>query len=175
MPNFFSRLSIGRANFRLPSLAGGHRRLKRASSLWRGLVVHARIDGRGQQVVGCRDGVNIACQVQVEIFHGNNLAVAAAGCAALDAKSRALRGLADAGEHVLAQVSAERFTQANHGGAFALAQGGRGDGGHIDVLAIGHILEPVEDLQANLGFVDFRRVPALLEEYPPLQRFWQHF
>ena len=150
---FLQSLEHRQGEFAAAVFGGRAQAIEEASSLWRDFVEHARVNGRGQQVVGCRDGVNIAGQVQVEIFHGNNLAVAAASCAALDAKGRALRGLADAGEDVLAQVSAQRLTQANHGGAFAFAQRGRGDGSHVDVFAIGYILEPLEDLQADLGFV----------------------
>jgi hypothetical protein len=101
-----------------------------------GFVEHARVDRGGQQVVGGGDGVDVAGQVQVEVFHRDDLAVTAAGCAALDAKGRALAGLADAGENPLAQVRAQRLAQPDHGGALALAQRGGGDGGHVDVLAI---------------------------------------
>ena len=87
-----------------------------------GFVEDAGIDGRRQQVVGGGDGVNIAGQVQVEIFHRDDLAVSAAGRAALDAKGRTLAGLADAGEDPLAEVSAQRLAQAHHGGALAFAQ-----------------------------------------------------
>ena len=33
-----------------------------------------------------------------------------------------------------------------------MAEGGGGDGGHIDVFAIRYIFQPVEDLQADFGF-----------------------
>ncbi len=41
------------------------------------------------QVVGRADGVDVAGQVEVELLHGDDLAVAAAGRAALDAEDRA--------------------------------------------------------------------------------------
>src|SRR6185295_5469608 len=49
-------------------------------------LVDVVVDHRGQQVVGRRDGVHVAGQVQVERLHGDNLAVPAAGRAALDAE-----------------------------------------------------------------------------------------
>jgi len=42
------------------------------------LVEHARVDGRRQQVVGRRDGVDVARQVQVELLHGDDLRIPAA-------------------------------------------------------------------------------------------------
>jgi len=54
------------------------------------LVQHARIKRCGAQVVCRRDGVDVACQVEVELLHGDHLGVSPAGSAALDAKRRAL-------------------------------------------------------------------------------------
>ena len=48
----------------------------------------------GQQVVGSADGVEIAGEVQVDVLHGDDLGVAAAGRAALDAEHGAERWLA---------------------------------------------------------------------------------
>ncbi len=52
-------------------------------------------EARGEVVRGA-DGVDVAGEVEVEVLHGDDLAVAAAGGAALDAEDRAQRGLADA-------------------------------------------------------------------------------
>ena len=118
-----------------------------------GFVEHARIDGRRQQVVGSRDGMDVAGQVQVEVLHRDHLAVPAAGRAAFDAKGRALAGLADAGEDALAQVRPQRLAQAHHGRALAFTQRGGGDGGHIDVFAVRDILEPLQHFQPHLGLI----------------------
>ena len=75
----------------------------------RALVQHARIDRRGHQIVRRRNRVDVAGQVQVEVFHRDDLRIAAARCAALDAERRTLRGLPDAGEDSLPQVRAERL------------------------------------------------------------------
>ena len=69
-------------------------------------VMHAGVDGGGQEVVGGGDGVNVAGQVEVEVFHGDDLAVAAAGGATLNAEGWPLAGLAHAGEDALIQVGA---------------------------------------------------------------------
>ncbi len=71
-----------------------------------GLVKHARVNRGREQVVRRGNGMNIASQVQVKVFHRDNLGISAAGSPTLDAKGRALRRLADAGEHALTQVRA---------------------------------------------------------------------
>ena len=43
------------------------------------------VDHGGQQVVGGTDGVDVAGKVEVDVLHGHDLGVAAAGRAALDA------------------------------------------------------------------------------------------
>lgn len=37
------------------------------------LVVHARVDGGRDEVVGRRHGVDVACEVEVELLHGHHL------------------------------------------------------------------------------------------------------
>jgi hypothetical protein len=101
---------------------------------------HTGIDRSRQQVIGGGDGMNIACQVQVEIFHGYHLAISTACCAAFNPKGRALRRLPDACKDFLAQVGTQCLAQAHHGGAFALTQRRWGDCCNIDILAIRNIL-----------------------------------
>ena len=54
---------------------------------------YPRIDGRRAEVVGRRDGVDVSGEVEVEVLHGDHLAVPAAGGPPLDAEGRALAGL----------------------------------------------------------------------------------
>src|SRR5215212_2482195 len=97
--------------------------------------------------------MNIACQMQIEIFHGDDLGVAAARRAALDAKCRPLRGLADDRDDAFAQVRAECLTHANRRRGLALSQWSGRDGGHIDVFSVRTFREAVEDLELDLGFI----------------------
>ena len=60
------------------------------------LVVEAVVEERAGQVVRGADRVDVARQVEVEILHRDDLAVAAAGRAALDPEHRPERRLADA-------------------------------------------------------------------------------
>src|SRR5688572_7086447 len=55
-----------------------------------GLVHHTRIECRGAQVMCGGNGMDIARQVQVEIFHRDDLRIATTGRAALDAERRSL-------------------------------------------------------------------------------------
>ena len=56
----------------------------------------------GKQVVGRADGVEIAGEVQVDIFHRNYLCVSAACSAALNTKYRSQRWLAKGNHNFLA-------------------------------------------------------------------------
>jgi formyltetrahydrofolate synthetase len=68
------------------------------------LVVEAVIDEGARQVVGGTDGVDVAGQVEVEVLHRDDLAVAAARGPALDPEHRAERRLADVDGGFLADV-----------------------------------------------------------------------
>ena len=52
------------------------------------------VDEGAEQVVGSGDGMHIPGEVEVDVLHGYNLGVAAAGSAALDTEHRAEGGLA---------------------------------------------------------------------------------
>src|SRR3990172_12930196 len=91
--------------------------------------------------------------MQVEILHGDDLRVTTAGGATLNAEGRTLRWLADHGDDFLSEMRTKRLTNTDSGGGLAFAQGGGGDGGHIDVFAILAFGETIKDLKFDLGFV----------------------
>ncbi len=107
---------------------------------------HAHVERSRQKVIGSRDRVDIAGQVQIEIFHGDYLAVSAAGRATLDTKGGALAGLANGGDHLVAQVSAQRLAEADRRGGLSLAERGWGNGGDIHVNSIRNILQSLQNL-----------------------------
>ena len=109
-------------------------------------LVEVVVEHRGEHVVGARDRVEVAGEVEVELLHRHDLRVAAARRAALDAERRPHRRLADRDDPALADVR-ERLPEADRGGRLALAQRRRGDRGHDDVLRarpVGHRLDGVQ-------------------------------
>ena len=82
------------------------------------------VDQRREQVVRRRDRVQVAGEVEVQVLHRDDLGVAAARGAALDAEHRAERRLADR-EHRLAAERAEPLRQRHRGRRLALARRGR--------------------------------------------------
>ena len=108
-----------------------------------GVVEHGR-----DEVVGRADGVEVTGEVQVDVLHGNDLGIAAAGGAALDAKHGAEGRLAQA-EHRLAARKVHGISQTDGGRGLALACRRRVDGRNEDKLCLGgHILHGVD---VNLG------------------------
>ena len=109
------------------------------------LVLHTRVQGDHRQVVRVHNVVDIAGQAEGELGHRHQKGVAAAGCRALDVHGRAAGGLTQSAADIQTQL-AETFDQAQGNGGFALAEGGRGDGGDFDELAVGLILQTLHDL-----------------------------
>ena len=115
------------------------------------VVEHGR-----EQVVGVLDGVEVAREVQVDVFHRDDLGIAAAGRTALDAEDRAEGRLAQ-GQHRLFAQQVHRVGKTHGRGRLALARRGRVDGGHEDELGL---LGTV----GQLGHVDLGHVVAVRDE-----------
>ena len=116
------------------------------------------VEKSGQQVVGSADGVEVAGEVQVDILHGDDLSVAAAGSAALDAEHGAERGLAQADHGVFAEL-VERVGKADGRGGLALARGGGADSGDEDQLCLAGQLADLGEVELCLIFaVEFQMV-----------------
>ena len=92
-------------------------------------LLNVVVQHRGQQIIGCANGVEVPGEVEVDVLHRNDLSIAAAGRAALHAKYRAQRGLAQANDRLLAQA-AQGVRQADGGGGFALAGRSGTDGSY---------------------------------------------
>ena len=93
------------------------------------------VDQRRQQIVGRGDGVEIAGEMEVHVLHRHDLRIAAAGGTALDAEVRPERGLADAGDGLLADA-VQPVAEADRRGRLAFAGRRRVDGGDQDQLAV---------------------------------------
>ena len=115
------------------------------------LVMDAVVQERGGQIVRRSNRVVVAGQVEIEVLHRNDLAVATAGRPALDAEDRSERRLADR-RRGLPTDSVQALRQADRGGGLALAQRRRVDGRDHDVLAPRALrLQPDDGLEPDLG------------------------
>ncbi len=99
-------------------------------------VMHVVVEHRGQEVVRRGDGVEIPGEVEVDLVHGDDLGVAAAGGAPLHAEHGPEGRLANADDDLLAEA-AQSLGDADGDGALALAGGGRVDAGDEDESAGG--------------------------------------
>ncbi len=115
-------------------------------------VVDVVVDHGGQEVVGGRHRVQVARQMQVQVLERDDLAVAAAGRAALDPEGGAHGGLAD-GDGRLPPDAGQGLTEADRRGGLALAERRGGHGGHDDVAGTGAVGQGLDGVEADLGDV----------------------
>ena len=129
------------------------------------VAVHeVAVDHGGEQVVGRADGVDVAGEVEVEVLHGDELRIAAAGGAALDAEDRAERRLAQ-GQHRVDADGVHGLGEADGGDRLALTQRRRRDRRHVDDLAVRRVLEALEDGHVvDLGLVAPVELELVLED-----------
>jgi hypothetical protein len=120
-------------------------------------MVDVVVDQRRQQVVRQGNRVEIAGEVQVDVFHRDHLRMAAARGPALHAEHRPQRGLAQR-DHAALADAVQRVAQAHHGGGLALAGRRRADRRHEHQLAARPAL-PVQPGEVDLGLV----VPVRLQ------------
>ena len=104
----------------------------------------------GQKIVGCADGMEIAGEVEIDVFHGNDLSISAAGSTALDTKDRPEGGLAKCNHGVFTD-SPQTVGESHRGSGLALAGRSRCDGGDENELSL--FREFPHCMQIQLGFV----------------------
>ena len=110
------------------------------------------VDHRRQKVVGAGDGVEVAGEVQVHLFHRHNLRHTAACSATLHPEVRAKRGFADTNHGLLADA-VQTVAQTHGGGGLAFARRGGVDRGDEDQLAILFAGKALDELLAHFGLV----------------------
>ena len=120
-------------------------------------LVNVVVDHGGKQVVRSTNSVEVAREVQIDVFHGNDLGVSATSCAALNAEHGAERRLAQRDQGVLANAT-HGVGQADRGGRFAFARR-RGVNGRNQ-----HELAGGMSLVGKQVVVDLRLVVAVLLE-----------
>ena len=122
-------------------------------------VVDVVVDHRGEQVVGRRDRVEVAGEMQIEALHRHDLGVASSRRAALDPERGSHRRLPDRDRRLLADV-AEGVAQAHGRRRLALAERSRRDGGHDHVLRAGLAAQRLDGVELDLRDI----VPVRLEQ-----------
>ena len=110
------------------------------------------VDQRGEQVVRERNGTEIAGEMQINVFHGHYLGIAAAGGAAFHAEHRPQARLAQTNNRLLTDL-VERIPETDGGCRLALARGRRAQGRDQYQLAIRFRRKAVDVVQRDLGLV----------------------
>ena len=108
------------------------------------------VDHRREQVMGRRDGVEIAGEMQVDVLHGQDLGIAAAGSPTLHAEARPKGRFAQA-DHRLPARRADAVGEADRRRGLALPGRGGIDRGHENEFSGGLLAEAGNVLQ-----IDFR-------------------
>ena len=146
--------------------------MRRSSNAELVAPVDVVVDQGREQVVGRADGVEVAGEMQVDVFHRHDLGIAAAGRTALDAEAGAEAGLAQADHRLLADA-VEAVAEADRGRGLALARRRRGDRGDQDQLAVGLGFHAVDEIERDLRLARAVAVEMLLvdaELLPPPAR-----
>ena len=104
-----------------------------------------------KQVVRGADGVEVAGEMQIDVFHRDNLRIAAAGSAALDTEHGAKRRFAQRNCDVLADFG-QAVGKTDRCGSLTLARRCRRDGGYKHKLAV-RTVGVLEKLRIDLCFV----------------------
>src|SRR5207247_8183607 len=113
-------------------------------------MMQLRVEHGGQQIVRARDRVEIAREMEVDIFHRDDLGIAAARRAAFHPEYGTERWLPDRENRILAEFS-QRLRDADGDGGFALARGRGVVAGNEHEPALGG--PPVEGGDGDLRIV----------------------
>ena len=106
------------------------------------------VEHRGEEVVRRADGVEVACEVEVDVLHGDDLGVSAAGGASLDAEDGTEARLAQREDDALPEAM-EGVGETHGGRGLALASRRGVDGRHEDELAL--LRTVLEGMDVDLG------------------------
>src|SRR5215468_6948682 len=118
----------------------------------------------GEQIVRGRDGVEIAVEVQIDLFAGLDLRFAAIGSPSFHAENRAERRLTGCDYDFLAEES-ESLGKPDGGDGFAFPGSGWRGGGYENELAAAFELGVVQQLEADLATRSPQRFEVFLGNF----------
>src|SRR2546430_4933982 len=108
-----------------------------------------RVQDGGDEVVRGADRVDVSGEVQVNLFHREDLGSPSAGRASFRAEDRAERRLADRDDALLPETT-KRLTESDRREGLALPVSGRGRACHKDELALAGVPDAIHRRQADL-------------------------
>ena len=131
---------------------------------------------RTKQVVSRRDSVHIACEMQVDVLHWNDLCISAACGTALDAENGSERRLTQSKDSVLSYLR-HRLGKTYGNSGLSLAGGCGVDSGYKYQLAVGLVLGLFVKALGELSLVVTVRLKVLLGDAQVLGylAYFQHF
>ena len=106
----------------------------------------------GQEIVCHRNGTDVACEMEIDVFHRNDLGVSASCRTTFHAENRSHGRFTQADNSLFANA-VQCIAQSDGCRGFSFAGRGRVDGRYHNQFAIGFILQSIKKVQGNFGFV----------------------
>jgi len=107
------------------------------------------VDQSRQQVMSRRNGMEVTGEVQVDVFHRNDLSITTTSGTALNTEARTQRRFAQRDHRLLADA-VQAITEANRGRRLTFTRRGRGNGGHQDQFTVRLTLQAIQVVEAHL-------------------------
>ena len=115
-------------------------------------LMYMIVDGSSQQVVGCRNSMHIARKVKIDIFHGENLGIAAASSSPFDTKYRSQRRFAQCRHRLMPQL-VQSLGQADCRKRLAFSGRGRGNSRYQHEFPVFIFGQPFNRIKRNFCFI----------------------
>ena len=106
----------------------------------------------GKEVIGRPDGVEVTGEVEVDVLHGDDLGISAAGRTPFEAEDRSERGFTQSEDRIFAELT-EGIADAHRGGRLSLPCRRGVDGRDEDQFGRGTVFGTVQQRIVHLGLV----------------------
>ena len=126
-------------------------------------VMEMRVDQRREQVVRCRDRVEVSREVEVQVLHRDDLRITASSRASLHAEHRPERRFPQA-QDGLAAEDTEALRERDRRRRLSLAGRSGRDRCDVDQLGVGPVSESIDHGQVDLRLVATVRLDLVVEQ-----------